>query len=229
VPDDAWGIGQLTVTLALGEQVDLPLHAGRRTDVDVRRPTLMAGTFDSIVAAARASMLGQVPEKLPWWATIFNAIDHTQAPDGQDVIDLYCPMVPSTPHGGWAAARAGAADSLVAQAAPILSPRLDQIELGRYIETPADRAERVGTNNGCIYHVDFLPTRVGPLRPALGLGQYRTPVAGLYLSGVGTHPPAGVSGLNGKLSAEALMRERARSGRSGGVLRSARLAARRRS
>jgi phytoene dehydrogenase-like protein len=116
-------------------------------------------------------------------------------------------MVPSVPHGGWAAAREGAADRVVEQAAAILSPRLTEMEIGRYIETPADRAERVGTNNGCIYHIDFVPTRVGPLRPALGLGRYRTPIDGLYLSGVGTHPPAGVSGLNGKLSAEALMRE----------------------
>lgn len=206
-PDDAWGIGQLTVTLALTEQVDLPLHAGRRIDIDVRRPTLMAGTFESIIAAARCSMLGKVPDVLPWWATIFNAIDPTQAPEGQDVIDLYSPMVPSSPQGGWGAARDGTARRLVDQAAAILSPRLNAIEIGRYIETPADRAERVGTGNGCIYHIDFLPTRVGPLRPALGVGQYRTPIRGLYLSGVGTHPPAGVSGLNGKLSAEALMRD----------------------
>jgi phytoene dehydrogenase-like protein len=216
-PDDTWGIGQLTVTLALREQVELPLHADRRDDVDVRRPTLMTGTLDSIVAAARASMRGEVPAQLPWWATIFNAIDDTQAPEGQDVIDLYSPMVPSMPHGGWAAARGDAADRLVEQAAPTLSTRLADIELGRYIETPADRAERVGTNNGCIYHIDFLPTRVGPLRPALGVGQYRTPIGGLYLSGVGTHPPAGVSGLNGKLTAETLLRDQAGGGRLGRV------------
>ena len=227
-PDDTWGIGQLTVTLALSEQVELPLHAARRSDVDVRRPTLMAGTLDSVIAAARASMRGEVPNNLPWWATIFNAIDDTQAPAGQDVIDLYSPMVPSSPHGGgWAAARDAAADRLVEGAAPMLSTRLADIEFGRYIETPADRAERVGTNNGCIYHIDFLPTRVGPLRPALGLGQYRTPVDGLYLSGVGTHPPAGVSGLNGKLSAEALLRDRDGAGRFGRAGRQALRRARR--
>jgi phytoene dehydrogenase-like protein len=214
-PDDTWGIGQLTVTLALREQVELPQHADKRSDVDVRRPTLMAGTFESIITAARASMLGQVPERLPWWATIFNAIDDTHAPEGQDVIDLYSPMVPSTPHGGWAASRKDAADRLVGQAAPILCSRLAEIEIGRYVETPADRAERVGTKNGCIYHIDFLPTRVGPLRPALGVGQYRTPIGGLYLSGVGTHPPAGVSGLNGKLTAETLMRDLKHAGRVG--------------
>ncbi|HWF53209.1 MAG TPA: NAD(P)/FAD-dependent oxidoreductase [Solirubrobacteraceae bacterium] len=206
-PDDAWGIGQLTVTLALGEQVELPLHRARRTDVDLRQPTLMTGTLDSIVRAAEESMLGIVPTELPYWATIFNAIDPSQAPDGQDVIDLYSPMVPGHPHGGWAEHRAAAADRLVAGATPFLSPRLPAYELGRFIETPADRAERVGTRNGCIYHIDFLPTRVGPLRPALGLGTYRTPITALYLSGVGTHPPAGVSGLNGTRTAETVLQD----------------------
>jgi phytoene dehydrogenase-like protein len=206
-PDDAWGIGQLTVTLALSGQVELPLHRPGRRDIDLRKPTLMTGTLDSIVRAARQSMAGTVPDELPWWATIFNAIDPSQAPDGQDVVDLYCPMVPGRPHGGWDEHRQTAASRLVGAAAPVLSPRIPELELGRFIETPADRAQRIGTRNGCIYHIDFLPTRVGPLRPALGLGTYRTPIDGLYLSGVGTHPPAGVSGLNGTRTAETVLRD----------------------
>jgi phytoene dehydrogenase-like protein len=204
-PDDAWGIGQLTVTLALGEQVELPRHQPRRSDLDLRKPTLMTGTLDGIVRAAEDSIRGRVPSELQWWATIFNAIDPSQAPAGQDVIDLYSPMVPGHPDGGWDQHRAATADRLVGAAAAVLSPRIPEYELGRFIETPTDRAERVGTRNGCIYHIDFLPTRVGPLRPALGLGRYRTPIEGLYLSGVGTHPPAGVSGLNGTRTAETVL------------------------
>ncbi len=43
------------------------------------------------------------------------------------------------------------------------------------------------------------------MRPAPGLGQYRTPVKGLYLSGAGTHPTGGVCSLPGKLAAETLL------------------------
>jgi phytoene dehydrogenase-like protein len=204
-PDDAWGIGQLTVTVAVDQHVELPLHRLKRTDVDLRRSTLMTGTLDSIVRAAEESMAGQVPTDIPWWGTIFNAIDPSQAPVGQDIIQLYSPMTPSKPREGWAEWRTAAAQKLVSQAQPVLST--DLREIGRYIETPADRAERVGTHNGCIYHIDFLPTRVGPLRPALGFGRYRTPIDGLYISGVGTHPPAGVSGLNGKMTAETLLQD----------------------
>jgi phytoene dehydrogenase-like protein len=162
-------------------------------------------------------MRGEVPDELPWWATIFNAIDPSQAPEGQDVIDLYSPMVPGVPQGGWDLRREEAAERLVRGAVSVLGERAGALELGRWIETPADRARRVGTRNGCIYHIDFLPTRVGPLRPALGLGTYRTPVPGLYLSGVGTHPPAGVSGLNGTRTAETVLRDLGRGGSGGGA------------
>ena len=164
-PDDAWGIGQLTVTVAVDQHVELPLHRPKRTDVDLRRPTLMTGTLDSIVRAAEESMAGQVPTDIPWWGTIFNSIDPSQAPAGQDVIQLYSPMTPSKPHGGWAEWRTAAAQKLVSQARPVLST--DLREIGRYIETPADRAERVGTNNGCIYHIDFLPNPCRPVAPCV--------------------------------------------------------------
>jgi hypothetical protein len=52
---------------------------------------------------------------------------------------------------------------------------------------------------------------MGPLRPALGAGGYRTPLSGLYLSGAGTHPQGGVSGLPGKLSAQTVLLDGARS------------------
>jgi hypothetical protein len=112
----------------------------------------MTGTLDSIVRAAEESMAGQVPTDIPWWGTIFNSIDASQAPAGQDVIQLYSPMTPSKPRRGWAERRTAAAQQLVSQAQPVLSTDLRQI--GRYTETPADRAERVGTNN----HRDDYPS-----------------------------------------------------------------------
>jgi phytoene dehydrogenase-like protein len=202
----------MTVNVALSEQLALPLHQPGRTDLDLRRPTLMTGTLDALLDAAGESMRGTFTAQPPWWATIFNAVDPSQAPEGQDIVDLYCPAVPGKPHGGWDEHREPAANRLVEQAGAVLAG-LTESELGRYIETPADRAERVGTRNGCLYHVDFLPSRVGPLRPALGFGGYRTPVKRLYLSGIGTHPPAGVSGLNGKQTAATVLRDLRQGGR----------------
>lgn len=60
---------------------------------------------------------------------------------------------------------------------------------------------RTRVPNGNPYYVDLLLARSGPLRPALGLGGYRTPVPGLFLTGGGTHPGPSVSGIPGQLAA----------------------------
>jgi phytoene dehydrogenase-like protein len=54
--------------------------------------------------------------------------------------------------------------------------------------------------------------RFGPLRPATGFGGYETPVPGLFLSGAGTHPTGGISGIPGQQSAKWLLKTMKRSG-----------------
>jgi phytoene dehydrogenase-like protein len=44
-------------------------------------------------------------------------------------------------------------------------------------------------------------------RPVLGHADYRSPVAGLYMCGSGTHPGGGVSGMPGHNAAHAVMRD----------------------
>ncbi len=76
---------------------------------------------------------------------------------------------------------------------------------------PPDIEQRFNAPAGNVYHVDPLITRFGPLKPAPGLGAYRTPpVKGLYLSGAGTHPVGGVCALPGKLAAQTALRDRAK-------------------
>lgn len=202
-PANAAGVGALTVNLALDGRIELPAHQARRDDFDLRRPALFTGTLDGVLSACAQAARGEIAERLPWWLAIFTAMDQSQAPEGQDVAQLYAP-VPVDARGGWPAQRGVAADRLVGQAAEV-APGLPGLELGRYVETPEDLSARTGTSNGCLYHVDHLPTRLGPLRPAIGAGAYRTPLAGLYLSGAGTHPGGGVSGLPGKLAAATVL------------------------
>jgi phytoene dehydrogenase-like protein len=82
------------------------------------------------------------------------------------------------------------------------------------VQSPAELARRVNATLGStVMHVDFLPHRLGPLRPALGLGGYRTPVKGLYLGGSGSHPGFGMTGLPGRLSAREVLRDHTRGSR----------------
>jgi phytoene dehydrogenase-like protein len=83
---------------------------------------------------------------------------------------------------------------------------LERLEQGRHVGTPKDMAAWTRAHNGCITHVDFGLMRFGPLRPALGLGSYRTPVEGLFLGGSGSHPGGSVSGLPGRISSRRVRR-----------------------
>jgi len=202
-PANASGVGCLTVNVALSGRLELPSHQPARPGFDLRRPTLFGGSFEDVVRACEQAARGDVPDVTTWCVAIFSGLDPSQAPAGQDVAQLYAPA-PVSPREGADLHRATAADKLVAAVCES-APALAELELGRYVETPADLAARTGAVNGCIYHVDHLPTRMGPLRPALGAGGYRTPVAGLYLGSAGCHPGGGVSGLPGKLSATTLL------------------------
>jgi phytoene dehydrogenase-like protein len=51
------------------------------------------------------------------------------------------------------------------------------------------------------------------MRPALGVGGYRTPIDRLYLSGAGTHPGGGVSATPGRLAAQQVLRNISRGAR----------------
>ncbi len=203
-PANASGIATFTVNLALSGRLELPAHE-REDGFDLRTPALFTGTFDQVLAACAEAASGRVPTRPSWWAAIFSAVDGTAAPAGQDVMQAYCPA-PVEPLGGWASERAATEAVLLDSVAAAL-PGVRELEIGRFVESPADLTARTGTVNGCLYHVDHLPTRMGPLRPALGAGGYRTALPGLYLSGAGTHPSGGVSGLPGKHAATTLLKD----------------------
>ena len=54
-------------------------------------------------------------------------------------------------------------------------------------------------------HLDITLDHLGPFRPTQALGDHRTPIAGLYLSGAGTNPTGGIAGTPGRLAAKALL------------------------
>ncbi|WP_330254953.1 NAD(P)/FAD-dependent oxidoreductase [Nocardia sp. NBC_00565] len=204
-PSNSAGIGCLVVAMALRGHLGLGEYQRARTDgADLRKPTLFYGTLEHILAGEAQARGGHAVVDPPWTATILSATDPTQAPDGQDNLYLYAPA-PVRPTSGWAAARPAAEKELVGAVEKVVSG-ISEFEIGRWVETPEDLEHRLGAVNGCIYHVDQIITRLGPLRPARGWGNHVTDVPGLVLSGAGTHPGGGVSGIPGQLAARAALR-----------------------
>ena len=81
-------------------------------------------------------------------------------------------------------------------------------ELGRQVNA-RPQAKRFNAIDGNVFHIDPMVPRFGPLRPGVGLGAYRTPVDGLYLTGGGTHPTPGIYGVPGRLAAQVVIGDHA--------------------
>ncbi len=85
------------------------------------------------------------------------------------------------------------------------APGTREMVVGRRITTPIDRERITGNTGGNPFHLDMTLDQSLSFRPVLGLHRYETPVEGLYLSGSGTHPGGGVTGMPGFNTAHAVL------------------------
>jgi phytoene dehydrogenase-like protein len=214
IPSGNDGCTHFKVELALRGRLALSRHARRRGDgVELRGPSAMVGSLEEVVAAIGAAQAGRVSESLPFVSMIPTAADPSQAPAGQDTLSLWSGWLPHKPRGGWEKAKSGVERRMLAHAAQYYDG-LEELEIGRWVESPEDISARTGVRDGNVYHVDVTLTRTGPLRPALGLAGYRTALPGFYLTGAGTHPGPSVSGIPGQLAARTLLGDRRAATRS---------------
>jgi phytoene dehydrogenase-like protein len=214
IPTRCGGGAHMKVDLALSGRLDFGRFAEWRGDgVDLRQPSVFWGSLEELRTAFDHANRGQLPPRLPFWAVIPTATDPSQAPEGQDTLYVWLGWMPHKPAGGWDVIRSSVGDAVVGSVAT-LHESVNQLEIGRWVESPVDMARRVRLPDGSPWHVDFARLHLGPLRPSPGLPRgYRTPADGLYLTGAGTHPAPGVSGIQGKLAAETVVRALAHPGR----------------
>jgi phytoene dehydrogenase-like protein len=191
--------------LALRGRIDLTAYESRRGGgPDLRKPALVYTTFEEHVAAWEACARGDMPNPLPMITLIPTAADPTQAPDGQDTIWSWTGIAPSHPREEWKDVGPEVAEREIRRASRYLGG-VEELEIDRRVMTPPDFAERFRVPDGNVYHVDPTALRFGPLRPAIGLSGYRSPVTGLYLSGGSMHPSAGICGVPGREAAKSAL------------------------
>jgi phytoene dehydrogenase-like protein len=80
--------------------------------------------------------------------------------------------------------------------------------IARQIHTPLDLERKFGLVGGDIFHGALSLDQLFSARPVVGHADYRTPIAGLYLCGSGSHPGGGVTGLPGRNAAREILRDR---------------------
>jgi phytoene dehydrogenase-like protein len=198
-PANGTGSGPFKIDMALRAQIAALQHT-RADDVDVRMPTLLIGTEESVRDSYATAARGELPDDPALWVVSPSGVDPTQAPEGQESLYIYALAAPVHPPAGWDALRAPAVDGILAKLGKYIGP-LDEAEIGRLVETPEDLGARLHVRNGCVTHIDMGLMRSGPLRPTIGLGTGKTPLDGLLLGGSGMHPGGGVTGLPGRTAA----------------------------
>ncbi len=108
--------------------------------------------------------------------------------------------------GEWDEARRAALGDRVVEVLARHLTRLDAALVERSVLSPRDLEDRYGFPEGQAYHAELALDQLLWLRPAPGWARYRTPIAGLYLCGPGTHPGAGIAGAAGANAARVAIR-----------------------
>ena len=93
------------------------------------------------------------------------------------------------------------------------APNFRASVIARRILSPLDLEREFGLVGGDIFHGKLTLNQLFSARPALGFGNYRMPLAGLYLCGSGAHPGGGVTGVPGHNAAREVVRDWRRGGR----------------
>ncbi len=140
-----------------------------------------------------------------------SVVDDSLAPPGMHVASLFCqhvhPDLPTVAPGrSWDAAREAVAD-LVIETVDRFAPNFKASIIGRRALTPLDLEREFGLTGGDIFHGALTLDQLFSARPVLGHGNYRAPLAGLYLCGAGAHPGGGVTGAPGHNAAREILKD----------------------
>ena len=151
-------------------------------------------SLDDLRRAATDAREGR-PAAKPWIeAACQTAADPTLAPDGRQVLSMFCQCFPGDVD---ADAAADAAIARFAEACPEFPDRIvDRLALG-----PQQLEARFGITCGHIFHGEMLPGQLFEDRP--GARRFGG-IDGLYLGGSGAHPGGAVTGAPGYLAAQAV-------------------------
>jgi phytoene dehydrogenase-like protein len=143
----------------------------------------------------------------PWLdITVPSVLDSGLAPAGGHVMSVYAHYAPYALRGAdWSSMR----QTLLTRVIKTLedhAPGLSSTMVSANIITPAEIHSDYGFWGGHIFHGELSLDQLYAMRPLLGFGRYESPVRGVFLCGAGTHPGGFMSGINGRLAAQHVLR-----------------------
>jgi phytoene dehydrogenase-like protein len=195
------------VNLALSGLPSFTARPG--TELGPQHPEfIISPTLEYLERAWDAAKYGQPSPRPMIDCVIPTTKDSTLAPEGAHVLSCFVQYVPySLASGEWdSSSRDALADTVIDTIAEF-APGFGDLVTHRQVLTPVDLEERFGLLGGNIFHGEMSLDQLFSFRPSAEACGYRTPVAGLYLCGSGTHPGGGVMGIPGRNASRVIIRD----------------------
>ncbi|MBW3607486.1 MAG: NAD(P)/FAD-dependent oxidoreductase [Actinobacteria bacterium] len=190
----------------------LPAYRGARPG-DWNGLQSYVDTLANLEAAFVAAGDRRLRTPAPAYAFTTSALDDSLAPADHHTVYLASPAAPFETRRGWQADGQRLAEDLIAQV-EVRAPGFRDSIRGVSVRTPEQMARELRWPGAHPMHLDLTPDQAGPRRPTRALASHRTPIERLYISGAGTAPFGGVSGLPGRAAAGVVLQDAARLGRS---------------
>jgi phytoene dehydrogenase-like protein len=133
--------------------------------------------------------------------------DPTLAPAGAQVMSIHAQFAPyHLKEGDWNSRWEDLFETVL-DAVSEYAPDIRSLIVGRQVITPLDLEQTYGLSGGHIHHGEMSVDQLFAFRPVIGWARYRTPIAGLYLCGAGTHPGGGITGMPGANASREIIKD----------------------
>jgi phytoene dehydrogenase-like protein len=177
------------------------------TDPAVRGWTVLGADRGKFERAWLAQQRNTMPDELILELTIQSVHDPTLAPPGRHIITTGIQQLPFEPEGvTWDQLRPELERRVVATLAHYM-PSVEESIVGVRSITPLDLERDYALTEGNLFHGAMTLPQLFAARPLPICANSRTPIAGLYLCGAGTHPGGGVTGAPGYNAARTALNE----------------------
>ncbi len=184
----------------------LPSFNGVSNPADLSGRIQIGPTIDYLERAFDASKYGEVSSEPYLDITIPTLQDPSLAPAGRHIMSIYMQFAPYrlADDADWDDARQTLGNCVMRALEPYAPNIRDLVEHEQVI-TPLDMERTYGLTGGHIFHGEPALDQLFTMRPVLGWAQYRTPIAGLFMCGSGTHPGGGITGGSGQNAAREIL------------------------
>jgi len=198
--------GTVKVNLALGEAPAFPGLSSEEAGLAARSFIQLCHSMEYLERAFDDAKYGR-PSQAPYSDGVLPTMaDDSLAPPGKQLMSCFTQYVPAGFAGAPHREELEAYADRVVEGYSRFMPNLPAAIEHREVIGPFEMEREYGLKGGNIMHGDLTLDQLFSWRPVAGYADYRTPLAGLYLCGSGTHPGGGISGINARNASREILR-----------------------